>query len=227
MDSYPDDNELLTAHVQLASAVDAAEAAEQQAAELREQHEQARQRWQAAHADLVRAAGEAGLPAETQLLQAANRAANDALTCLDLLREAVETRCLPTVAELRDICLHHDVAVADRMEAESQAEQRCAEYAEQAAALAELTAAVDGEAKDITERVSSYEQERADLRRRLPKARQELTKLQVSAGKLENRLDDRRASGSRGVGTEDSPPWLPGFWRACGLGDGCRTQSGR
>ena len=88
LDSYPDDNELLTAHVQLASAVDAAEAAEQQAAELREQHEQARQRWQAAHADLVRAAGEAGLPAETQLLQAANRAANDALTCLDLLREA-------------------------------------------------------------------------------------------------------------------------------------------
>lgn len=226
LDSYPDDNELLTAHVQLASAVDAAEAAEQQAAELREQHEQARQRWQAAHADLVRAAGEAGLPAETQLLQAANRAANDALTCLDLLREAVETRCLPTVAELRDICLHHDVAVADRMEAESQAEQRCAEYAEQAAALAELTAAVDGEAKDITERASSYEQERADLRRRLPKARQELTKLQVSAGKLENRLDDRQAAleERQSLASAASEEFrralrLPGFWRACGLGD--------
>ncbi|MEV0088157.1 TIGR02680 family protein [Saccharopolyspora sp. NPDC050642] len=193
LESYPDDSDLLTAHAKLTTAIESAEDADQKAVQLREQHESADQRWQAAQAELVRSAGEADLPADTQALDAAHRAALDARAGIDALREAIESRCLPTLTDLRDLSLHHDAAVADRMEAESQAEQRCAEYAEQATGLAELTSAVGGEAQQIADKVGAFERERAELRTQLPQAREKISSLRESSARLETQLEHKQS----------------------------------
>ncbi|GAA4613917.1 TIGR02680 family protein [Saccharopolyspora hordei] len=193
LESYPDDGDLLTAHAKLTTAIEAAADSEQKAAQLREQHAGADQRWQAAHAELVRAAGEADLPADTRALDAAHRAAVDARSGIEALREAIESRCLPTLADLQGISLHHDVAVADRMEAEAQAERRCAAYAEQARGLEELTSAVGGEAQQISDKVSALERERAELRQQLPQARERVSSLREAGARLETQLENKRA----------------------------------
>ncbi|MGP4015933.1 TIGR02680 family protein [Saccharopolyspora sp. 5N708] len=193
LESYPDDSDLLTAHAKLTTAIEAAADAEQRAVQVREQHENADQRWQASQGELVRSAGEADLPADTHALDAAHRAAADARAAIDALREAIESRCLPTLSDLRDLSLHHDAAVADRMEAESQAEQRCAEYAEQATGLAELTSAVGGEAQQIADKVGAFERERAQLRQRLPQAREKISSLRESAARLETQLEHKQS----------------------------------
>ncbi|MCI2420821.1 TIGR02680 family protein [Saccharopolyspora sp. K220] len=193
LESYPEDSDLLTAHAKLATAIEAAADADQRAVQLREQHENADQRWQASQAELVRSAGEADLPADTQALDTAHRAATDARAAIDALRETIESRCLPTLDDLRDISLHHDAAVADRMEAESQAERRCAEYAEQATGLAELTSAVGGEAQQIADKVGAFERERAELREQLPQAREKISSLRESAARLETQLEHKQS----------------------------------
>ncbi|WP_233575997.1 TIGR02680 family protein [Saccharopolyspora rhizosphaerae] len=190
---FPDDGDLLTAQAKLTTALETAEDAERQVVQLREQHLEVEQRWQAAQSELVRAAGEAGLPAETQALDAAHRAAVEARSGIDALRDAVESRCLPTLAELREISLHHDVAVADRMEAESQAERRCAEYAEQANGLGELTSAVGGAAQEISDKVSGFERERAELREKLPQERERISALRETAARLETQLENKQS----------------------------------
>ncbi|MFC7341975.1 TIGR02680 family protein [Saccharopolyspora griseoalba] len=192
LEAFPDDGELLTAQAKLTTAIETAEDNERQVAQLREQHLEVEQRWQAARAELVRAAGEAGLPAETQALEAAHRAATDARAAIDALREAIESRCLPTLTDLRDVSLHHDVAVADRMEAEAQAERRCAEYAEQATGLSELTSAVGGAAQEISEKVSGLEQERAELREKLPQQRERISSLREASARLETQLENKQ-----------------------------------
>ncbi|GAA2777322.1 TIGR02680 family protein [Saccharopolyspora taberi] len=226
LESYPDDSDLLTAHAKLATAVEAAQDAERQAAQLREQHEHADQRWQAGHAELVRSAGEADLPPDTRALEAAHRAAADARGGIDALREAIEARCLPTLTDLREVSWHHDAAVADRMEAESQAERRCAEYAEQAAGLAELTAAVGGEAQQIADKVGGLERERAELRERLPQARERISALREAAARLETQLENKQAQrpgreqdASAGVEAFRAALRIPGLWAAAEVGD--------
>ncbi|EQD85648.1 TIGR02680 family protein [Saccharopolyspora erythraea] len=226
LESYPDDSDLLTAHAKLATALESAQDAEHRAAQLREQHEQADQRWQAAHAELVRSAGEADLPADTRALDAAHRAASEARNGIDALREAIEARCLPTLADLREVSLHHDVAVADRMEAESQAERRCADYGEQAAGLAELTSAVGGEAQQIADKVGDLERERAELRSELPQARERISSLRESSARLETQLENKQsqlagreqeeASTTEAFGTALR---IPGLWAAAAVSD--------
>lgn len=221
LESFPDDGELLTAQAKLTTAVETAEDNERQVAQLREQHLEVEQRWQAAHAELVRAAGEAGLPAETQALDTAHRAATDARAAIDALRDAIESRCLPTLADLREISLHHDVAVADRMEAESQAQQRCTEYTEQATGLNELTSAVGGAAQEVSEKVSGLEQERAELRKQLPRERERISGLREASARLETQLENKQAQLSGREQDAESATEafrqalrIPGLWTA-------------
>ncbi|QIZ39657.1 TIGR02680 family protein [Saccharopolyspora sp. ASAGF58] len=224
LESYPDDSDLLTSHAKLATAIEAAADADQKARQLREQHERAAQRWQASQAELVRAAGEAGLSAETQALDTAHRAAVDARAGIDALREAIESRCLPTLTDLRDLSLHHDAAVADRMEAETQAERRCAEYAEQATGLAELTSAVGGEAQQIADKVGAFERERAGLRKQLPQAREKISSLRESSARLETQLEHKQSqlAGREHDTTAATDTFrqvlrIPGLWSAAGI----------
>ncbi|MDA3648989.1 TIGR02680 family protein [Saccharopolyspora indica] len=226
LESYPDDGDLLTAHAKLTTAIEAAADSEQKVVQLREQHESADQRWQAAHAELVRSAGEADLPADTRALDAAHRAAIDARGGIDALCEAIDSRCLPTLADLQEISLHHDVAIADRMEAESQAEQRCAAYAEQATGLAELTSAVGGEAQEISDKVSAFERERADLRKQLPQARERISSLREAAARLETQLENKQSQlpgrehdASSATETFQQALRIPGLWSAAEVGE--------
>ncbi|GAA2349148.1 TIGR02680 family protein [Saccharopolyspora halophila] len=226
LETFPDDGELLTAQAKLTTAIETAEDNERQVAQLREQHLEVEQRWQAAQAELVRAAGEAGLPAETQALEAAHRAATDARSGIDALREAVESRCLPTLTDLRDVSLHHDVAVADRMEAENQADRRCAEYADQATGLSELTSAVGGAAQEISEKVGAFEQERTDLRKRLPQERERISGLREASARLETQLENKQAQLAGREQDADSATEsfrralrVPGLWTAAEVSD--------
>ncbi|GAA0533180.1 TIGR02680 family protein [Saccharopolyspora thermophila] len=226
LESYPDDSDLLTGHAKLATALETSADADRKTVQLREQHDSAEQRWQAKRAELVRAAGEAGLPADTQALEAAHRAALDARAGIDALREAIESRCLPTLADLREVTLHHDAAVADRMEAEAQAERRCAEYAEQAAALAELTSAAGGQAQQIADTVSAYERERGEVRERLPQAREQLSGLREASARLETQLEHKQ---SQLAGREEEADTadrafrqalrVPGLWSAADVSE--------
>ncbi|WP_433871930.1 TIGR02680 family protein [Saccharopolyspora sp. CA-218241] len=224
LESYPDDAELLAAHAKLAGAEESAHEAEEQAAGLRGEHDDAQRRRQAGHAELARESGAAGLPADAAALESARRAAEDAVTAIEALGEVVRSRCLPTLAELRDIALHHDVAVADRQEAEQQAERRCAEHAEQAAALAELTGAVDGAAQQVADKVGALEQERAALRERLPRERERVGSLRETAARLETQCEHKRSQlagreSDAAAATEAFGRALrtPGLWTAAEL----------
>ncbi|MBQ0926041.1 TIGR02680 family protein [Saccharopolyspora endophytica] len=226
LEVFPDDGELLTAQAKLTTAIETAEDAERQVVQLREQHLEIEQRWQASQSELVRSAGEAGLPAETQALDAAHRAAVEARSGIDALREAIESRCLPTLADLREISLHHDVAVADRMEAESQAERRCAEYAEQAGGLTELTSAVGGAAQEVADKVSGFERERAELRERLPQERERISTLREAAARLETQLENKQAQlAGREQDAESATTafrqalGIPGLWTAADVAE--------
>jgi uncharacterized protein (TIGR02680 family) len=224
LDSYPDDSDLLTVHAKLATAIEAAQDAEAKTARLREQHEQAHQRWQAAHAELVRSAGEAGLPADTQALDTAQRAATEARSAIEGLGEVIDARCLATLTDLRETTLHHDAAVADRMEAESQAEQRCHDYREQSGALDELTSTIGGQAQSIVDKVGALERERADLRKELPQAREKIGTLRESAARLETQWETKRSQlGGRQSDADSATTAFrdalrtPGLWNAASI----------
>src|SRR5699024_7947664 len=96
LEAFPGEEDLLAAHAKLSNAQEAVRDAESSAVELREQYEQADQRWQAAHAELTRAAAGADLPADTTALEQANRAASEAVSAIDALRSTIETRCQHT-----------------------------------------------------------------------------------------------------------------------------------
>ncbi|MFR9729508.1 TIGR02680 family protein [Saccharopolyspora sp. MS10] len=221
LESFPDDSDLVTAHAQVATATDAAEDADRHARQARGELDGTEQRWQATRAELVRAAGEAELPPETQALEQANRAASEARSAIEALREVVESRCLTTLADLRDLALHHDAAIADRMEAESQAERRCAEHAEQAAGLAELSEAVGGQAQEISGKVGELERERARLRQDLPAARERIGTAREQVVRLETQQETRQAqlAGRESEATTAESAFtaalrVPGVWAA-------------
>ncbi|NYH79856.1 uncharacterized protein (TIGR02680 family) [Actinopolyspora biskrensis] len=221
LESYPDDGELFSAHARLASAVDDADDSHRTATKLRGAYEQAEQRWQAVHAELTRAAGQAGLQAGSEALRAANTAATEARDALESLREAIEKRCLGTLEQLRATALHHDATVADRMAAESVAEQHCEHHAEQAAALSELTASVGDEGRQVAEQVAELEGQREQLRAELPALRERASAAREEAGKLTEKLTSARERLSRRDSEADEAVSsfrqlleLPAFWAA-------------
>ncbi|GAB2760087.1 TIGR02680 family protein [Salinifilum aidingensis] len=221
VESFPDDDELLTAHAKLDGAREAVESTGTAATDLRQEHEQAERRWQAEHAELVQEASQADLPSETGALEQAHRAATEAVSVIESLRTTVDSRCLHTASELHDLLLRHDAAVADRMEAETQAEQRCAEHAEQESGLAELTTALADETQDIGGKLAELEAERGELRRRLPEQREKVSALRESAARWEtelqhkhSQLEGREAAAEEALESLRAALRTPGLWTA-------------
>ena len=117
--------------------------------------ENANSRLEAARSELTRQAGDAGLPSDSEALRQAQASAADAQRTADLLGDAVRRRCQGTISDLTDASHRYHEAVADRQTAETDADSRCVDYAAQAGTLAELTDAVGGEAKEISEQLTS------------------------------------------------------------------------
>ncbi|WP_019854967.1 TIGR02680 family protein [Actinopolyspora mortivallis] len=221
LESYPDDGELFSAHARFSTAVDDADDAQRTANKLRGEHELADRRWQAVHAELARVAGQAGLRPDSDSLAAAHRAANEAHEALSSLRETIGQRCLGTLEQVRTTMLHHDATVADRMAAESLAEQHCEHHAEQTAVLAELSASVGEEGRRVSEQVADLEEQRERLRAEIPEvrerasaAREEVGKLSEKLNSARQRLTERDSEERTAVEALRDAMLLPAFWSA-------------
>lgn len=189
LEKFPGDEELIAKHTRMRTEQEATERANKHAQQLREEHDQMQNRWQATTADLLRQAGDAGLSPRSEDLRQAQQAAAEALGAAERLAEALRQRCRGTIEDLVDATHRYHTAVADRTTAESDADQRCAEYAAQAGTLSELTGSVGGEAKEIAARLAELEQSRKQMRVSLKDIREKITALREQAAKLDAQLE--------------------------------------
>ncbi|USX49091.1 TIGR02680 family protein [Lentzea sp. HUAS12] len=187
--AFPGDGELIAKHSRVQAAEESAVRARQRTFELREALEDAQSRLEAARSELTRQAGDAGLPPDTEALRQARAAAGDAQRTADLLGDAVKRRCQGTISDLTDASHRYHEAVADRRTAEADADSRCVDHAAQAGTLAELTDAVGGEAKEISEQLTSLEKSRKKMREDLKGVRESITTAREQAAKLEALLE--------------------------------------
>jgi len=186
---FPADRELVARHGRLQAAQESADRAARRAEELGAELERARSRGEAARAEVVRQAGDAGLPATAEGLRQAQGAAAEAQRTADRLGDVLRRQCRSTVADLADAAHRYRSAVADRVAAESDAEARCQDYAAQAGALAELADAIGGEAREVADRLSAAERERLELRGELKGVRERVATAREQAAKLSAQLD--------------------------------------
>ncbi|ALG06761.1 TIGR02680 family protein [Kibdelosporangium phytohabitans] len=189
LEKFPGDEELIAKHTRMRTEQEATERANKHAQQLREEHDQMQNRWQATTADLLRQAGDAGLSPRSEDLRQAQQAAAEALGAAERLAEALRQRCRGTVEDLVDATHRYHTAVADRTTAESEADQRCAEYAAQAGTLSELTGSIGGEAKEIAARIAELEKSRKQMRGQLKDIREWITALREQAAKLDAQLE--------------------------------------
>ncbi|WP_434450412.1 TIGR02680 family protein [Lentzea sp. E54] len=187
--AFPGDGELIAKHSRVQAAEESAARARQRTFELREALENANSRLEAARGELTRQAGDAGLPPDTEALRRAQAAASEAQRTADLLGDAVRRRCQGTISDLTDASHRYHEAVADRQTAEADADSRCVDYAAQAGTLAELTDAVGGEAKEISEQLTQLEASRKKMRVDLKGVRESITTAREQAAKLEALLE--------------------------------------
>jgi uncharacterized protein (TIGR02680 family) len=181
LDAFPDDRALIAAHATLVTAVRTAEETTVKAGRLRAEYETAEQHHEATQVELTQTAAEAGLPADTETLQSAHRAAVAARGSAESLRDTLIGRSVSTVRDLTDALHDHTAAIDDLGDAADAAEAQCAEFAREAAALAELTQAIGGEAEQVAAQLSELEAERRALRTGLPD-------LRATAGDLSNQV---------------------------------------
>ncbi|GGU66671.1 TIGR02680 family protein [Lentzea flava] len=187
--AFPGDAELIAKHSRVQAAEESAARAQQRTFELRDALEDANARLEAARSELTRQAGDAGLPSDTEGLRQAQAAASEAQRTADLLGDAVRRRCQGTISDLTDASHRYHEAVADRQTAEADADARCIDYAAQAGTLAELTDAVGGEAKEISEQLTQLEKSRKKMREDLKGVRESITTAREQAAKLEALLE--------------------------------------
>jgi len=188
--AFPGDGELIAKHSRVQAAEESAARAQQRTFELRDALENAGARLEAARSELTRQAGDAGLPSDTEALRQAQAAAAEARRTADLLGDAVRRRCQGTISDLTDASHRYHEAVADRQTAEADADARCVDYAAQAGTLAELTDAVGGEAKEISEQLTQLEKSRKKMREDLKGVRESITTAREQAAKLEALLEN-------------------------------------
>ena len=188
--AFPGDGELIAKHSRVQAAEESAARAQQRTFELRDALENAGARLEAARSELTRQAGDAGLPSDTEALRQAQAAAAEARRTADLLGDAVRRRCQGTISDLTDASHRYHEAVADRQTAETDADARCVDYAAQAGTLAELTDAVGGEAKEISEQLTQLEKSRKKMREDLKGVRESITTAREQAAKLEALLEN-------------------------------------
>ncbi|MFD1152515.1 SbcC/MukB-like Walker B domain-containing protein, partial [Saccharothrix hoggarensis] len=189
LDRFPADRELVARHGRLQAAQESADRAARRAEELREELAAAQARSEAAAAEVVRQAGDAGLPATTEGLQQARQAAGEAQRTADRLGDVLRRQCQGTVTDLTDATHRYHAAVADRVAAESDAEARCVDYASQASTLAEAAGAIGGEAREIADQLSTLERSRREMRGELKGVREEVASAREQAAKLSAQLE--------------------------------------
>ncbi|ONI86047.1 TIGR02680 family protein [Saccharothrix sp. ALI-22-I] len=189
LERFPADRELVARHGRLQAAQESAERAARRAEELRDELATAQSRGEAAAAEVVRQAGDAGLPATTEGLHQAQQAAAEAQRTADRLGDVLRRQCQSTVADLTDATHRYHAAVEDRGAAESDAEARCVDYASQASTLAELTDAIGGEAREIADQLSTLERSRREMRGELKGVREEVVSAREQAAKLSAQLE--------------------------------------
>ncbi|XVV04818.1 SbcC/MukB-like Walker B domain-containing protein [Actinosynnema sp. CA-248983] len=189
LERLPTDRTLVAKHGRLQAAQESADRAAKRAAELRAELESAQVRGEAAHAEVVRQAGDAGLPATTEGLRQAHTAAAEAQRTADRLGDVLRRQCRATLTDLTDAGHRYHAAVEDRVAAESDAEARCVDYATQAGTLAELTDAIGGEAKEIATQLSTLERSRREMRDELKGVRERVASAREQAAKLSAQLD--------------------------------------
>jgi uncharacterized protein (TIGR02680 family) len=211
LDGFPDDRALIAAHATLGTAVRAAEEAMAKGSRLRAEYETADRHSEAAQVELLQTAAEAGLPADTDTLQAAHRAAVAARSSAEALRDTLISRCVSTVRDLADALHDHQAATDDLTDSARGAEARCAEFAREAAALADLTTAIGGEAEQIAAQLSGLETERRELRAALPAMRVTATDLSNQVVKTETLLEGKETELS---GRADAADAAESAWQA-------------
>ncbi|MFT7840840.1 SbcC/MukB-like Walker B domain-containing protein [Saccharothrix sp. BKS2] len=189
LERFPADRDLVTRHGRLQGAQESADRAARRAEQLRAELAEAEARNEAARAALVRQAGDAGLPATTEGLREARAAAAEAQRTADRLGDVLGRQCRATVADLTDAGHRYHAAVEDRVAAEAEAEARCRDYATQATALAELTDAIGGEAREIVDQLSTVERSRREMRVEIKRVREDVTAAREQAAKLSAQLD--------------------------------------
>ncbi|HEX5118691.1 MAG TPA: TIGR02680 family protein [Pseudonocardiaceae bacterium] len=193
LDAFPDDRSLIAAHATLTTATRTADEATVKAARLRGEYETADRHSEAAQIELTQTAAEAGLPADTATLQAAHSASVSARGSAEALRDTLIGRCGGTVRDLTDALHDHQAADDDLGDAAGAAEASCAEFAREAAALADLTAAIGGEAEQIAAQLTGLEAERRALRTELPALRASATELSNHVVKTETVLEGKES----------------------------------
>lgn len=221
LEAFPDDRALIAAHATLGTARRTAEEATAKAARLRAEYETADRHSEAAQVELTQTAAEAGLPADTAILQAAHRASVAARGSADALRDTLAGRCLRTVADLTDALHDHQAAVDDLGDASGAAEARCAEFAREAAALADLTSSIGGEAEQIAAQLTGLEAERKALRTELLAARTLVTEASNKVVKTQTLLEGKETEveTKTAAATAAETAWAaalsaPGVWTA-------------
>ncbi|WNV82516.1 TIGR02680 family protein [Umezawaea sp. Da 62-37] len=192
LDGFPSDGELIAKHSREQAARESADRAQARARGLRAELDEAQARGEASRGELVRQAGEAGLPAETEGLRQSQQAAGEAQRTADRLGDLLRRQCQGAVTDLTDATHRYHAAGEDRVAAETDAEARCVDYATQAATLAELTEAIGGEAREIADQLGSLESSRRKLREDLKGMREQVASSREQAAKLEAQLDGAR-----------------------------------
>ncbi|CCH28282.1 TIGR02680 family protein [Actinosynnema sp. NPDC047251] len=201
LDRFPADRELVAKHGRLQAAQESADRAAKRAEELRAELDTAQSRGEAAQGEVVRQAGDAGLPATTEGLRQAQSAAAEAQRTADRLGDVLRRQCQSTVTDLTDAAHRYHAAVADRVAAEADAEARCVDYATQAGTLAELTDAIGGEAREIADQLSAAERSRREMRDELKGVRERVATAREQAAKLSAQLD---AAGEQLASAQDA-----------------------
>jgi uncharacterized protein (TIGR02680 family) len=193
LEGFPSDGELIARHSREQAAQESADRAVAKAFELRESLEEALARGEASRGELVRQAGEAGLPSSSEGLRQSQQAAGEAQRTADRLGDLLRRQCQGAITDLTDATHRYHSACSDREAAEGDAEARCVDYATQAATVAELTDAIGGEAREIADQLSSLESSRRQLRSDLKAMRERVASSREHAAKLEAQLEGARS----------------------------------
>jgi uncharacterized protein (TIGR02680 family) len=193
IDDYPDDRELLAAHVTLRAAAVAADDANRKAFTLRDKHSGGGDRHRARQDALLTDARAAGLDASAESLQLARVSALEARTTAEQLATALTKRCLGGVDSLTRALDNHARADAELADVQAGADRACLDHATEQAGYEERVRAIGGAAEQLERELSAAEDERAAVRQRLPGVRQLATDARVKAGKTQTQIDTKQA----------------------------------
>ena len=191
-DDYPDDREVLAAHVTLRAAAAAADDASNKAFSLRDKHSGTGDRYRARQDALHTDARAAGLDATAESLQLARASAMEARTTAEQLATALTKRCLGGVDSLTRSLDSHARVDAELADVQAGADRACLDYLNEQAGYEERVRAIGGAAEQLERELSAAEEARASVRRRLPEIRKGATAARVKAGKSQTQIDTRQ-----------------------------------